>query len=243
MYKNLNIEQQKAVLTESKVALIVAGAGSGKTTVLVSRTGHILESAGVKPEEICVLTFTTKAARELKTRVAHKVGPRGKKLWTGTFHSFGLHVLRKHHKALSLPSGFGVIDQGDSTEIIKELMAGIRDSAKAGYKVERILALINEWRASGRRTPQNESDDYEVMAQVVLPKYLKRLESLGVVDFEGLLLKPIELFKNHPEILQEVRGQFKHVMVDEFQDTDALQYQLFDHIAQQPSHLLILING
>ena len=222
----LNPEQRDAVLHTKGPLLILAGAGSGKTTVLVARTGHVLQTERVRPSEICVLTFTTKAARELKHRVSHKVGAKAGELWTGTFHSFGLKTLRKYHKAAGLPSGFGVIDQGDSTEIIKELMANIRDSAKAGYKTDRLLSIINDWRATGRREPRNESDDYETMAQVLLPKYLKRLESLGVVDFEGLLLKPIELFKSEPKILEDVRAQFKHVMVDEFQDTNLTQFQL-----------------
>ncbi len=224
--KGLNPEQREAVLHTQGPLLILAGAGSGKTTVLVSRTGHILQSEGIEPSEICVLTFTTKAAKELKHRVAAKVGPRGKDLVTGTFHSFGLNILRKYHQKAGLPSGFGVIDQGDSTEILKELMSNIKNSAKDSFKVDKILSMMNEWRGSGRRSPQNPADEYEVMVQVLLPKYLRRLEILGVVDFEGLLLKPLELFKNDMKVLEEVRARFKHVMVDEFQDTNVTQFQL-----------------
>ena len=223
--KGLNPEQQEAVLHTQGPLLILAGAGSGKTTVLVSRTGQIMAS-GVKANEICVLTFTTKAARELKHRVGLKIGPAAKDLWTGTFHSFGLRMLRRYHELAGLPSGFGVIDQGDSTEIVKELMSTIRNSAQEGFKTDKLLSIINSWRESGRRTPLNPADEYEVMAQVILPKYVKRLEMLGVVDFEGLLLKPLELFKNHPSVLEEMRGLFKHVMVDEFQDTNVTQFNL-----------------
>ena len=129
----LNPEQREAVLHVNGPLLILAGAGSGKTTVLVSRTGQILSSAGVKPEEVCVLTFTTKAARELKTRVGAKIGPAASGLWTGTFHGFGLQMLRKFHKQAGLPSGFGVIDQGDSHEILKELSRNIKNSAKESF--------------------------------------------------------------------------------------------------------------
>ena len=224
--KGLNPEQQEAVLHTEGPLLILAGAGSGKTTVLVSRTGQIMASGDVKANEICVLTFTTKAARELKHRVGLKIGPAAKDLWTGTFHSFGLRLLRRYHELAGLPSGFGVIDQGDSTEIVKELMSTIRNSAQEGFKTDKLLSTINSWRESGRRTPINPSDEYEVMAQVLLPKYVKRLEMLGVVDFEGLLLKPLELFKNYPSVLEEMRGMFKHVMVDEFQDTNVTQFNL-----------------
>lgn len=238
--RGLNPEQREAVLHTRGPLLILAGAGSGKTTVLVSRTGYILETEKVQPSEICVLTFTTKAARELKHRVAARVGPRGKELWTGTFHSFGLKILRKYHKAAGLPSGFGVIDQGDSTEILKELMSNIRNSAKESFKVDKLLSMMNEWRANGRRTARNESDEYEVMVQVLLPKYLKRLESLGVVDFEGLLLKPLELFKNDMKILDEVRGHFKHVMVDEFQDTNVTQFKLVQALVDQHRNIAVV---
>jgi DNA helicase-2/ATP-dependent DNA helicase PcrA len=224
--RGLNPEQRDAVLHTQGPLLILAGAGSGKTTVLVSRTGQILQSEKVKANEICVLTFTTKAARELKHRVGAKVGSSAKDLWTGTFHSFGLKMLRKYHKAACLPQGFGVIDQGDSVEIVKELIANVKNTSKEGFKVDKILSIMNQWRESGRRTPQNPADEYEVMAQVVLPRYLKRLDLLGVVDFEGLLMKPLELFKNEPSILEEMQNMFKHVMVDEFQDTNMTQFRL-----------------
>lgn len=236
----LNPEQREAVLHTKGPLLILAGAGSGKTTVLVSRTGQILQAENVKASEICVLTFTTKAARELKHRVSAKIGPAAKDLWTGTFHSFGLSILRKFHELAGLPSGFGVIDQGDSTEIIKELMSNIRNSAKDGFKTDKLLSILNTWRESGRRSPQNPADEYEVMVQVLLPKYVKRLEMLGVVDFEGLLLKPLELFRNHPEVLRHVRAQYKHVMVDEFQDTNVTQFNIVRALVDEHRNIAVV---
>jgi superfamily I DNA/RNA helicase len=238
--KGLNPEQREAVLHIKGPLLILAGAGSGKTTVLVSRTGQILQAGGVKASEICVLTFTTKAARELKHRVGAKIGPSAKDLWTGTFHSFGLKILRKYHEQAGLPAGFGVIDQGDSTEIIKELMSNLRNSAKDGFKTDKLLSILNQWRESGRRSPQNPADEYEVMVQVLLPKYVRRLELLGVVDFEGLLLKPLELFKKNPEVLSEVRAMFKHVMVDEFQDTNITQFNLVRALIDEHRNIAVV---
>lgn len=238
--KGLNPEQREAVLHTKGPLLILAGAGSGKTTVLVSRTGQILQSENIKASEICVLTFTTKAARELKHRVGLKIGPAAKDLWTGTFHSFGLKILRRYHELAGLPSGFGVIDQGDSTEIIKELMSNLRNSAKDGFKTDKLLSILNSWRESGRRSPQNPADEYEVMVQVLLPKYVRRLELLGVVDFEGLLLKPLELFKKHPEVLAEVRAMFKHVMVDEFQDTNITQFNLVRALIDEHRNIAVV---
>jgi superfamily I DNA/RNA helicase len=236
----LNPEQREAVLHVSGPLLILAGAGSGKTTVLVSRTGHILEKEKIKPSEICVLTFTNKAARELKHRVGVKVGPSAADLWTGTFHSFGLKLLRQYHKQAGLPSGFGVIDQGDSHEILKELASNIKNSAKESFKIDKIFTFLNEMRASGRKTPKNPADEYEIMAQALLPKYLKRLETLGVVDFEGLLLKPLELLQTEPKILESVQRQFKHVMVDEFQDTNIPQFQLVRGLVEEHRNIAVV---
>ena len=236
----LNPEQREAALHTRGPLLILAGAGSGKTTVLVSRTGHILSHEKVRADQICVLTFTTKAARELKTRVAARVGPAAKDLWTGTFHSFGLKLLRKYHKAAGLPSGFGVIDQNDSIEILKELSSNIKNSAKESFKTDKVFALINEWRSVGRTVARNPADEYELMAQVLLPKYLKRLESLGVVDFEGLLIKPLELFAAEPAILQEMQAAFEHLMVDEFQDTNTTQFQLVKTLSERHQNIAVV---
>ncbi len=238
--QGLNPEQREAVLHTRGPLLILAGAGSGKTTVLINRTGHILQTEKIRSSEMCVLTFTTKAARELKHRVSSRIGGHASDLWTGTFHSFGLRILRKYHELAGLPSGFGVIDQSDSTDIVRELMSNIKNSAKEGFKHEKILSLINEWRASGRRKAQNPSDEYEVMAEIVLPKYLKRLETLGVADFEALLLKPIELFKNEPRVLESVRAQYKHVMVDEFQDTNVPQFQLVRALVDEHRNIAVV---
>jgi superfamily I DNA/RNA helicase len=238
--QGLNPEQREAVLHVHGPLLILAGAGSGKTTVLVSRTGQILSNAGVKPEEVCVLTFTTKAARELKHRVGAKIGSSASGIWTGTFHGFGLQMLRKYHKQAGLPSGFGVIDQGDSHEILKELSANIKNSAKESFKVDKIFSIMSDWRGRGRTRAQNEADEYEVMAQVLLPKYLKRLESLGVVDFEGLLIKPLELFKNEPKVLEQMQNQFKHLMVDEFQDTNVTQFNLVRGLVDQHQNVAVV---
>ncbi|MES2963365.1 MAG: ATP-dependent helicase [Bdellovibrionota bacterium] len=238
--QGLNPEQREAVLHTEGPLLILAGAGSGKTTVLVSRTGNILQSTNVKPEEICVLTFTNKAAKELKHRVGAKIGPSAQGIWTGTFHSFCLRTLRKYHKLAGLPSGFGVIDQGDSQEILKELASNIKNSAKDSFKIDKVLSMINDWRGRGRKTAQNEADEYEVMAQVLLPKYLKRLDNLGVVDFEGLLIKPLELFKEHPHTLTEMQNVFKHVMVDEFQDTNVTQFNLVRGLVEGHGNIAVV---
>ncbi|MCM2282375.1 MAG: ATP-dependent helicase [Bdellovibrionaceae bacterium] len=239
--QGLNPEQAEAVQHTRGPLLILAGAGSGKTTVLVSRTGHILESGAAKAKDLCVLTFTNKAARELKHRVGVKIGAQAKDLWTGTFHSFGLQLLRRFHKEAGLPSHFGIVDSSDADGILKELLSNIRNSAKETFKADKLLSIMGAWREVGRKKAQNPSDEYEVMAEVLLPKYLRRLESLGVVDFEGLLLKPLELFKSHPEILARMQEAFQHVMVDEFQDTNRTQFRLVQALVM--NHMNIAVVG
>lgn len=238
--QGLNPEQKEAATHTRGPLLILAGAGSGKTTVLVSRTGYLLQKEKVQSSEICVLTFTNKAAKELKHRVASKVGAHAKDLWTGTFHSFGLKLLRKYHKKVRLPSGFGVIDQGDSVEILKELTSHIKNSNKEQFKMEKLLSVINTWRESGRRSPQNPSDEYEVMAEVLLPQYARKLELLGVVDFEGLLLKPLELFQEEPQILEILQKQFSFLMVDEFQDTNETQFKLVKSLSEKHQNIAVV---
>jgi len=237
--QGLNPEQVKAVEHNQGPLLILAGAGSGKTTVLVARTGRLIADGMARPDEICVLTFTNKAARELKHRVVQKLGDRAKGLWAGTFHSFGLRLLRTYHKEAGLPSQFGVIDQNDSQGILKELMKDIKVTGKDKFDLEALLEIINERRVKGREKLE-AFDEYHEVAEILLPKFIKKMELLGVVDFESLLLKPIELFRDHPEILNKVQSQFKYLMVDEFQDTNLVQMKLIEKLVQSHRNLCVV---
>ncbi|WP_413288232.1 ATP-dependent helicase [Bdellovibrio sp. HCB337] len=238
--KGLNPEQVKAVEHDFGPLLILAGAGSGKTTVLVSRTGRLIADKVAKADEICVLTFTNKAAKELKHRVSHKVGSQVKKgLWAGTFHSFGLQVLRRFHKQAGLSPYFGIVDQSDCTAIIKELMKDLKNSGKDKFDVDKLLNMINDQR-TGMAKKTEAFDEYHEMVEALTPKFNKRLELLGVVDFEGLLIKPLELFRNHPEALEKIQSAFTQVMVDEFQDTNRLQMELIHQIVKTHNNLTVV---
>lgn len=235
--QGLNPEQVKAVEHDFGPLLILAGAGSGKTTVLVSRTGRLIADKIAKADEICVLTFTNKAAKELKHRVSHKVGSQVKKgLWAGTFHSFGLQILRRFHKQAGLSPYFGIVDQSDCSAIIKELMKDLKNSGKDKFDVDKILNMINEQR-TGMAAKTEAFDEYHEMVEALTPKFNKKLELLGVVDFEGLLIKPLELFKNHPETLEKIQNSFTQVMVDEFQDTNRLQMELIHQIVKTHNNI------
>ncbi len=238
-FAGLNEEQCSAVAHDKGPLLILAGAGSGKTTVLVSRTGRLIDERIAKASQIAVLTFTNKSARELKHRVQAKVGDRAKGLWAGTFHSFGLQLLRKNFKKIGLSSHFGVLDQSDSQSIVKELLKEVKNSTKEKFDADKLMNLINLLRA-GKKIPVGYLDEYHELAEVLTPKYESRLKMLGVTDFEGLLLEPLRLFKNHPEVLMELQNQFSQVMVDEFQDTNLEQMKLIRALADVHQNLTVV---
>ncbi len=237
--QDLNPEQQKAVNHNYGPLLILAGAGSGKTTVLVARTGRLIDEKIAASQNICVLTFTNKAARELKHRVQKKVGAPSQGLWAGTFHSFGLQLLRKNYKLIGLPSQFGILDQSDSQHVVKDLMKNIRNSTKEKFDVDKILNLIHLIRAK-KALPVGYLPEYHEMAEVLAPLYEKSLLKLGVTDFEGLLLEPLKLFKKYPEILEKSQMQYQQIMVDEFQDTNTQQMNLVQLLSQKHLNLTVV---
>lgn len=236
--QGLNPEQGDAVNHNHGPLLILAGAGSGKTTVLVSRTGRLIDEKVAKAEEICVLTFTNKAARELKHRVQVKVGIKSKGLWAGTFHSFGLQLLRKNHKLCGLPAQFGILDQSDSQAVLKDLAKNLRNTTKDKFDFSKVLELVNQLRA--KKTLPVELEEYHEMAMALMPGYEKELLRLGVVDFEGLLLEPLRLFQKHPEVLMNTQERFKQIMVDEFQDTNQEQMKLIRAISESHTNLSVV---
>ena len=178
----LNDEQKTAVLTTEGPLLILAGAGSGKTSVLVSRTGHILSQKKAEPEEVLVLTFTNKAAKELNERVGHKLKLKKRKIKTGTFHSFGLDFLKKNYKLAGLPQKFGIVDSSDSRFVIKDLLRNKRHNSKDDYDPETLLQVVLALRSNQSVSP-SIGEEYLEMGEWVYPDYMKRMESLGVVDF------------------------------------------------------------
>ncbi len=245
--KGLNPEQGEAVLHSKGPLLILAGAGSGKTTVLVSRTGRLLDEEKISPSRVCVLTFTNKAARELKHRVGARLGPSAQAIWTGTFHSFGLQWMRKHHKKLGLPAGFGVIDTSDAEGIVRELLKDLKNQSKDAFRINDLLEMMNTWREDAAilgKSPEhmgsNDGDEYEVMASALLPKYRRKLEVLGVTDFSDLLIRPLIAVRENDELKSELAGMFDYLMVDEFQDTNGAQLELVREIQMQTGNITVV---
>lgn len=237
--QGLNEEQVHAAQHDYGPLLILAGAGSGKTTVLVARTGRLIEEKIVEARRMCVLTFTNKAARELKTRVQTKLGPLGKRIWAGTFHSFGLNLLRKYHKEAGLSEGFGILDPGDAGAIVKELLRDFHNAGKTTYDAEKLLSMISTWREAGRTSGRND-DEYEVAVEWVLPRFMSRLNALGMVDFDSLILKPLELLEKNPQIGAQIQGEFDQVMVDEFQDTNLMQMRFIQRLVKPHQNVTVV---
>ncbi|MCI5072367.1 UvrD-helicase domain-containing protein [bacterium] len=237
--EKLNPEQVEAVKHSYGPLLILAGAGSGKTTVLVQRTQRLILDEVARAEAILVLTFTNKAARELKFRVAQKLDKKqAQAIYASTFHSFGLDIIKKHHNVLGLPKRFGVIDQSDAQSVVKELLKTTVDSEKSDFDLDTLLNCIQTLRAG--KEIANNLQDYQDMAEALCSKYIERLRSLGVVDFEGLILGPIEIFEKKPDILKQYQDQFQQIMVDEFQDTNDIQMQMLKLLAQKHQNLTVV---
>lgn len=237
--QDLNPEQRDAVMHNHGPLLILAGAGSGKTTVLVSRTGRLLDDKLTTPDRMCVLTFTNKAAHELKSRVVKKVGAPAKKVWSGTFHGFGLQFLKEHWKEAELPRKFGVVDGNDGLAILKELMKDHSAYEKERFSMERLMNKISLLRQTGKESSLDDTIE-SAMSLVLAPKYMTKMKHLGVVDFEELLLRPLKLMKENPKIQEKMRNRYDFVMVDEFQDTNSTQMLLIDDLTASHRNLAVV---
>ncbi len=237
--QDLNAEQIEAVCHNYGPLLILAGAGAGKTTVLVKRTGRLIEEGVARPDQMVVLTFTNKAARELKSRVTETIGKPAQKLWAGTFHSFGLNMMKKYHQHLGLSKNFTILDQSDSQSVLREILNDVSVVGKAKYDLDVLAHKVQFYRFHGEEK-SGATDEYDEAALMILPKYLKRMALMDSVDFESLLLDPLHLLKTNSEIATEVRGQIQQLMVDEFQDTNPVQMQLIDKLLGEHKNLSVV---
>ena len=230
---SLNPTQLKAVTTTEGPVLIVAGPGSGKTRVLTYRIAHLLQQ-GTKPWEILALTFTNKAAREMKERIEKVVGPSVNSVWAGTFHSIFARILRVEAKHLGYPSNFTIYDTDDTKSVIKAVIKEMNLN-KEHYNVNSIKNRISMLK-SNLIPPKAYVDRAELMDEdartkrphfhKVYAKYVLRCKRAGAMDFDDLLFRLYELLQNHPEVRHKYQQKFRYVMVDEFQDTNHLQYAI-----------------
>lgn len=228
--KDLNQDQLKAVTHEGPPLLILAGAGSGKTRVLTYRTAWLIAEKKVLPDNILLLTFTNKAANEMKERVEQLT--QHKPLYSGTFHSFCVKVLRKDGEAIGVPKDFVIYDTSDQKEALRELLNRM-DLSEDSYKPSSVLAMISDAK-NNMITPSMYGEivnsDMQEKVFSLYAEYQKTLKEIDALDFDDLLIKTVELFKSNPEILKEWQNRLPYVLVDEWQDTNKIQYVLTKYL-------------
>ena len=232
----LNAEQREAVLSTEGPLLVLAGAGTGKTRVLTTRVAQILAERRAWPSQMLVVTFTNKAAREMRDRTLALIGTEGEGLrWFGTFHSVSAQILRRHAELVKLKSGFTVLDTDDQLRLIKQILEAEGIDQKR-WTPRYLASLIDGWknRAIGpEKLPLEESRQFaEGKGQKFYQIYQNRLATLNAVDFGDLLLHTIRIFTEHPAVLAEYHAKFKYILVDEYQDTNVAQYLWLRLLAQ-----------
>jgi DNA helicase-2/ATP-dependent DNA helicase PcrA len=238
---DLNPVQREAVTSLDGPVMIVAGAGSGKTRVLTYRTAHLVH-LGVPPGSILALTFTNKAAGEMKRRIETLVGEKSKPLWMGTFHSFCARLLRFEAEKVGYTRNFTIYDTDDSQALVRGIMQSFGISQQqfspSGIR-SRISVAKNQMLAPGPYRNSGNDPLVERTAQVY-EEYERRLKNSNAMDFDDLLLKPLELFSRHRDVLERYQYRFKYVLVDEYQDTNRVQYLLIRELADRYKNICVV---
>ena len=226
--KGLNPEQREAVEAVEGAVLVLAGAGTGKTRVLTTRLAHILATGRARPWEILAVTFTNKAAREMRERLAAILGPEAEGLrWLGTFHSIAAQILRRHAEIVGLKSTFTILDTDDQERLIKQVMEAANIDVKR-WTPKALAGLIDHWKNRGwtpEKLPSGEGAGFAGnRVQELYRAYQERLRVLNACDFGDLLLHNLTLLQARPDILEEYHRRFRYILVDEYQDTNVAQY-------------------
>ena len=231
----LNPEQREAVETLDGPLLVLAGAGTGKTRVLTTRFAHILLTGRASPGQVLAVTFTNKAAREMRERVSAILGRPAEGLWLGTFHALCARMLRRHAGLVGLSANFTILDSDDQLRLLKQIMEAERVDTKR-WVPPALMAVIQRWKDRGltpsRVTPAEDTDFAAGRARALYVSYQERLRSLNAADFGDLLLHMTELLREQPEVLAQYHRMFRYILVDEYQDTNLVQYLWLRLLAQ-----------
>ncbi len=224
----LNPEQREAVESLDGPVLVLAGAGTGKTRVLTTRIAHILATGRARPSEILSVTFTNKAAREMKERVGAMVGGVVEGMpWLGTFHSIGVKILRRHAELVGLKPDFTILDVDDQIRLLKQLLEAENIDEKR-WPARVLAGLIDGWKNRGLTPDQVPAGEAASFAggkgKKLYTAFQERLKVLNAADFGDLLLESIRLLRDQPEVLRQYQARFKYILVDEYQDTNVAQY-------------------
>jgi DNA helicase II / ATP-dependent DNA helicase PcrA len=222
----LNEDQRQAVASPLGAALVLAGAGSGKTRVLVHRVAWLIQVEGASPSSILAVTFTNKAAAEMRGRIETLLGLPSGAMWLGTFHGLAHRLLRIHWRETALPQSFQILDSEDQARLLRKVLKAL-DLDETRWIPREILWFINAQKDEGHRPKHIKDDGDPTRRQLIkiYQAYEEACQRAGVVDFAELLLRAYELWRDNPALLQHYRTRFRHVLVDEFQDTNAIQYK------------------
>ncbi len=231
----LNDEQRAAVETVDGPLLVLAGAGTGKTRVLTTRFAHILLTGRAAPGQVLAVTFTNKAAREMRERVGAILGRPVEGLWLGTFHALCARMLRRHADLVGLTPGFTILDADDQLRLLKQVMEAERVDTKR-WPPPALMAVIQRWKDRGltptRVTSADDTDFAGGRARELYAAYQARLRALNTADFGDLLLNMTEILREHPDVLAQYHRMFRYILVDEYQDTNLVQYLWLRLLAQ-----------
>jgi DNA helicase-2/ATP-dependent DNA helicase PcrA len=235
--RGLNAPQREAVLTTEGPVLVLAGAGTGKTAALTARLAHLLFTRRAWPSEILAVTFTNKAAREMKERIGRMVGDAVEGMpWLGTFHSIGAKMLRRHAELVGLQSNFTILDTDDQLRLLKQLILAA-DIDEKRFPARALAGLIDGWKNKGQTPSDIGADDAAAYAngrgRELYAQYQARLAALNACDFGDLLLHMLVILKKHRDVLELYQARFKYILVDEYQDTNAVQYLWLRLLAQE----------
>lgn len=242
LVKGLNPEQKKAVQTTNGPLLIMAGAGSGKTRVLTHRIAYLMVEKDVAPWNILAITFTNKAAREMKERIGRLLGPDAENIWISTFHSMCVRILRRDIDRIGYSRTFSILDSGDQQSVIKQILKDLNiDSKKYDYRA--LLGAISSAKnelINSEEYEKTAAGYYEKVVSDVYKEYEKRLRKNQALDFDDLIMKTILLFERVPEVLSYYQRKFQYIHVDEYQDTNRAQYMLVKMLAERFKNLCVV---
>lgn len=233
--KELNTEQYKAVLHTGEPLLILAGAGSGKTRVITTKIAYLIDCCGVDPRSILAVTFTNKAASEMKERVSGLVS-QAQQVMIKTFHSFGAWLLRRHSHLLDLPSRFSIYDDEDSLNLLHGIFSEYKKNDLKSYS--RKISRAKDYCL----TPEDDLTviSFDSTLGKMYAAYEKRMKEVGSVDFGDLILKTTTLLRENEDIRRKIQGRFKIILVDEYQDSNIAQYELLKQLYSEESYICVV---
>ncbi len=238
----LNEKQKEAVKKTEGPLLVLAGAGSGKTRVLTTKVAYLILELGIAPSQILAITFTNKAAKEMKERIMAMVGTIGYQIQISTFHSFGLLIIRENYEALGLDKNFTILDSDDASAVIKKICKekGLDPKVYNPKAIKNKISSAKNELLDYKEYEKYAYSDFEQKVVSIYEKYEERLRISNSLDFDDLLMLPIQLFKKYPEILKRYQERFKYILVDEYQDTNEAQYTLTKMISAKYKNICVV---